>query len=138
MAFFNQPNNQRRNVFISFDYDHDISLKNALVGQSRYQNSPFDVRDYSMKEAAPQSQWRGEARTRIDLCSVVVVICGQHTNKAAGVSAEIGIARELDKPYFLLGGYSDKKCVKPRAARPSDKIYRWTWDNLVALLNGRR
>ena len=129
---------RRRNVFVSFDYDHDARLKDALVGQSRYDHSPFNVADFSMKEAAPQSKWRKEAERRIDLCSVVVVICGQHTDKAAGVSAEIRIARDLGKSYFLLRGYSNRKCIKPKAAKSSDKMYRWTWDNLVLLLNGRR
>ena len=128
----------RKNVFVSFDYDNDARLKDALIGQSKYPNSPFEVRDYSMKEAAPQSQWRKEASRRIGLCSVVVVMCGQWTDRATGVSTEIEIARQLRKPYFLLSGYSDKRCVKPRAAHPTDKIYRWTWDNLEALLAGRR
>lgn len=133
-----KADNNRRNVFISFDYDHDKSLKDGLVGQSRNPNSPFNVSDFSMKEAAPQSRWRSEARRRIDLCSIVIVMCGQHTDKATGVSAEIQIANELGKPYILLRGYPDKKCVKPRAARSSDKMHHWTWDNLVGLLNGRR
>ena len=128
----------RQNVFVSFDYDNDARLKDALIGQSRYPNSPFNVRDYSMKEAAPQAKWKAEAGRRIGLCSVVVVMCGQHTDRAAGVSAEIGIARDLGKPYFLLAGYSDRKCAWPRAASSSDKMYRWTWDNLEALLEGRR
>ena len=130
--------NPRKNVFVSFDYDNDARLKDALIGQSKYPNSPFEVRDYSMKEAAPQSQWRKEASRRIGLCSVVVVMCGQRTDRATGVSAEIEIARHLGKPYFLLAGYSDKQCVKPRAANSSDKIYSWTWNNLEALLAGRR
>lgn len=134
----NTSENQRRNVFISFDYDNDARLKDALVGQSRYPNSPFAVSDFSMKEAAPQSKWRSEARKRISRCSVVAVICGRHTDKAAGVSAEIRIARDLGKPYFLLRGYPDRKCVKPKAAKSSDKMHKWTWDNLVLLLNGRR
>ena len=125
-------------MFVSFDYDNDASLKNGLIGQSRYPNSPFDVADFSMKDAAPQSRWRQEAKRRMALCSVVVVMCGQHTNKASGVSAEIEIARELKKPYFLLAGYSDKVCVKLKAAKSTDKMYKWTWDNLVMLLNGRR
>ena len=128
----------RQNVFVSFDYDHDARLKDALIGQSRYPNSPFNVRDYSMKEAAPQSRWRAEASRRMGLCSAVVVICGQHTGRAAGVSTEIEIAQALRKPYFLLAGHSDRKCAKPKAARTSDKIYSWTWNNLEALLEGRR
>ena len=129
---------KRQNVFISFDYDNDARLKDGLIGQSRYPNSPFTVADFSMKEAAPQSRWKQEAEKRIDLCSVVVVMCGQHTDKAAGVSAEIKIARKLGKPYFLLKGYPDKTCAKPRSAKSSDKMYRWTWDNLEQLLHGAR
>ena len=128
----------RQNVFVSFDYDNDARLKDALIGQSRYANSLFNVRDYSMKEAAPQSQWRAEARRRIGLCSVVVVMCGLFTDRAAGVSGEIEIARKMGKPYFLLAGYSDRKCARPRAATPYDKMYRWTWNNLEALLEGQR
>ena len=127
----------RRNVFVSFDYDNDARLKDAFIGQSEYPNSPFNVADYSMKEAAAQSKWKNEAEKRIGLCSVVAVICGQHTDKAAGVSEEIRIARKLGKRYFLLRGHPDKKCVKPKAANSSDKMYTWTWANLVALLSGR-
>ncbi len=129
---------KRQNIFVSFDYDHDSRLKDGLIGQSRYPNSPFTVADFSMKEAAAQSKWKQEAEKRIDLCSVVVVMCGQHTDRAAGVSEEIRIARKLGKPYFLLAGYSNRKCVKPKAAKSSDKMYNWTWDNLEQLLKGRR
>ena len=30
-------------AFISFDFDHDDDLRNALVGQARYDNSPFTI-----------------------------------------------------------------------------------------------
>src|SRR3989339_420868 len=48
------------------------------------------------------------------------------------------VRARIKKPYFLLWGYSDKTCKKPRAALDSDKIYKWTWDNLKSLLNGSR
>lgn len=38
-------------VFISFDYEHDIDLKNLLVGQARHHDSPFEIMDMSIKEA---------------------------------------------------------------------------------------
>ena len=131
-------NEKRHNVFISFDYDNDLQLKEGLIGQSRNDNSPFNVSDFSMKEAAPQSKWRKEARERMKRCSVVIVMCGQHTDKATGVNAEITIAGELGKPYFLLQGYRKGKCVRPKGAKSTDKMYTWTWDNLVRLLNGER
>ena len=40
----------KKRVFISFDYDHDEMLKTFLVGQSKHQDSPFELTDWSIKE----------------------------------------------------------------------------------------
>jgi len=124
-------------VFISFDYDHDDDLKMLLVGQSKNSGTPFDLADWSIKEHIDEN-WKKKARTRIKSVDVVAVICGMHTNTATGVSAELKIAQEEAIPYFLLNGYSDKTCVKPTAAKASDKVYKWTWDNLKLLVQGTR
>lgn len=124
-------------TFISFDYDHDSNLKTLLVGQSKNEDSPFEITDMSIKEAISED-WKKKARTRIKGCDVVVVICGEHTDTATGVSAELTIAQEEKVDYFLLKGYSDKTCVKPKAAKSNDKIYNWTWDNLKLLIGGNR
>lgn len=127
----------RKRTFISFDYDNDSDLKTLLVGQAKNEDSPFQITDMSIKEAISRD-WKDHARTRIKGCDVVVVICGEKTNSAAGVSAELEIAQEESVPYFLLNGRADKICVKPRAAKASDKLYKWTWDNLKTLINGGR
>lgn len=44
-------------VFISFDYDHDIDLKNLLVGQARHPDSPFEITDMSIKETIAKN-WK--------------------------------------------------------------------------------
>jgi hypothetical protein len=124
-------------AFISFDYEHDEDLRNLLFGQSRNPDSPFEFADWSLREAIP-GDWRTEARHRIKSCAVFIVICGEHTDTAGGVSVELRIAQEERIPYFLLWGRSDKTCYKPSAAYASDKIYRWTWDNLKALIAGSR
>jgi len=36
-------------VFVSFDYDHDETLKEFLVGQSKLKDSPFELADWSIK-----------------------------------------------------------------------------------------
>ena len=74
----------------------------------------------------------------MDNIDVVIVLCGQSTHAASGVAAELAIAREKGKPYFLLAAYSDKNCTKPTTAQPQDKVYNWTWDNLKALIGGAR
>lgn len=127
----------KKRTFISFDYDHDSDLKTLLVGQAKNNDSPFEITDMSIKETIDDN-WKKKARARIKGCDVVVVICGEHTDTANGVSAELKIAQEENVNYFLLHGRSNKACVKPKAAKSSDKIYKWTWDNLKALIGGSR
>lgn len=127
----------KKRVFVSFDYDHDRDLKDLLIGQARNENSPFDVVDMSIKEEI-KNNWKDSAKRRIKGCDLVIVICGEYTTSALGVSAELQIAQEEQIPYFLLGGRADGKCVKPKAALIQDKIYKWTWNNLGLLINGRR
>lgn len=127
----------KKRVFISFDYDHDRDLKDLLIGQARNEDSPFDVVDMSIKEEIKYN-WKDSAKKRIKGCDVVIVICGEHTHSAVGVSAELQIAQEEQIPYFLLCGRSGGKCVKPKVAHIQDKIYKWTWNNLGLLINGRR
>ncbi len=128
---------RKSRAYISFDFDHDSDLKTLLVGQAKNPSSPFEIVDMSIKEVISDN-WKANARRRIKSCDVVIVICGQYTNYASGVSAEMKIAQEEDIPYFLLAGRSGVKNIKPVAAHPSDKIYNWTWDNLQLLIAGRR
>jgi len=124
-------------VFISFDFDHDEDLKNLLVGQAKNDESPFEITDMSVKEEL-SGDWKEKVRTRIKGVDQVIVICGEYTNTATGVSAEVEMAQEEEIPYFLLWGRSDETCVKPKTAKDEDKIYKWTWDNLKNLLDGDR
>lgn len=124
-------------VFTSFDFDHDEDLRNLLVGQSKNPDSPFEMSDWSLKEPL-KGDWKDKIRERIRRIDQVIVLCGEYTHTASGVSVELTIAREEKKPYFLLWGRKDKTCTKPTAAAATDSIYSWTWDNLKALLKGSR
>lgn len=127
----------KKRVFISFDYDHDLDLKNLLVGQAKNEDSPFEIIDFSIKEAIA-TDWKEKARARIKRCDVVIVICGVDTHNAAGVATEVTITRDERIEYFLLTGRADKTCTKPKTADEKDKMYKWTWDNLKLLINGSR
>jgi hypothetical protein len=124
-------------VYISFDYDHDEDLKILLVGQSKHDDTPFEIADWSIKEAV-SGNWKEKARQRICAVDVVAVICGKHTDTATGIDAEIKIAREKKVPYFLLAGRSEGGNKKPSASAATDKLYTWTWDNLKTLIGGGR
>lgn len=127
----------KKRVFISFDYDNDEGAKTMLAGQAKLPDSPFDFKDASIKEHLT-GDWKDKVKRRMDNVDVVVVLCGEKTHTAAGVSAELDIAKEKNKDYFLLAAYSDKTCTKPKSALSTDKVYKWTWDNLKALIGGGR
>lgn len=127
----------KKRAFISFDFDHDEDLRNLLVAQAKNPDSPFEIADRSVKEPLT-GDWKEKVHHRITQVDVVIVICGEHTDTAAGVSAELTITQEKNKPYFLLHGRSEKQCKKPRAAKQSNKIYAWNWDNLKKLIGGAR
>ena len=127
----------KKRVFISFDFDHDGDAKIMLAGQAKLADSPFDFIDASVKEPLT-GDWKDKVRRRIDNIDIVIVLCGEHTHTASGVAAELTIAKEKYKSYFLLAAYSDKNCTKPSSAGSSDTVYKWTWDNLKALIGGGR
>jgi hypothetical protein len=127
----------KRRTFISFDFDNDSDLKTLLVGQSKLPDSPFEIADWSLK-AHLTGDWREKILPRIRSVDVVCVICGEQTDKAIGVAAELTIAKELKKEYFLLEGKADKVCKKPSSATANDKMYSWKWDNLKTLIGGGR
>ena len=124
-------------VLISFDYDNDSDLKTLLIGQSKNEDTPFEISDWSVKEHL-QGDWKEKVRSKLKRVDQVAVICGEKTHTATGVSAEIKLAQEEGIPYFLLKGRSQKNCTKPKAAKASDKIYNWTWPNLKILVGGGR
>lgn len=122
----------KKRVFVSFDFDHDKLLKDSIVAQSRIQDSPFEIADWSMKEAAPQSNWAAEARSRIRRSDIVLVMVGEYTYKASGVLKEVNIAREEEiKIVQMIGGKDIDYTSVPNAG----PLYRWNWENLKKLLN---
>jgi hypothetical protein len=126
-----------KRTFISFDYDHDDDLRTLLVGQAKNPDTPFQIADWSVKEAMT-GNWQDKVRLRIRQTELLIVICGEYTHTATGVSVELMIGRSEQKPYFLLQGRSSKTCTKPTIAFSTDKMYSWTWDNLKALIGGAR
>ena len=123
-------------VFISFDYDHDLDIKIMLVGQEKHPDTPFEFTDASVKEHLT-GDWKEKVKRRIQNADQVCVLCGEHTDTASGVNVEVRIAQEVGKPYFLLSGRPGRS-KKPTAARPTDKLYEWTRENLKKLVAGGR
>ncbi len=121
----------KKKVFVSFDFDNDKVLKDFIIGQARLPDSPFEVIDFSLKEAAPMKTWEEKARTAIKRSDIVLVMVGSKTYRAPGVLKEVKIAREEGVQIVQVIGYKDGNYTSvPDAGR----LYAWNWDNLKRLL----
>jgi hypothetical protein len=122
----------KKKVFVSFDFDNDKTLKEFIIGQARLPDSPFEVIDGSLREAAPEPQWVARARLRIAQADVFIVMLGPKTARAPGVLKEVRIATELLKPKFQIVGYRDG--TEQWAVPGGGRTYRWSWPTLKQLL----
>ena len=113
-------------MFVSFDYETDLSLKGNLVAQAELPDSPFSVTDVSLQEREPEQEWLRKAKSAIAKCDVFVVILGRNTHSAPGVLQEIEIAKGMNKRRFQLRPQGKK--WKPM--KGAGKMVVWTWENL--------
>ncbi len=121
-----------KRVFISFDFDNDKVLKDFMVGQSRLEDSPFEIYDWSLKESAPEEDWEDEARKKIKRSDIVLVMVGEKTYKASGVLKEVKITRDEEIKIIQMIGYKDKDYTRVPGA---GYLYSWNWENLKNLLS---
>jgi len=121
----------KKKVFVSFDFDNDKKLKDFIIGQSRIADSPFEVIDNSLKEAAPEKNWEAKANAAIKRSDIVVVMVGPQTYRAHGVLKEIKMARAANKHIVQVIGYKDGEYT---AVEGAGRLYRWNWENLKKLL----
>lgn len=122
---------KKKRVFVSFDFDRDRALKDFIIGQARNPDSPFEVIDTSLKEAAPMTTWQAKAKAAIRRSDMVIVMVGSQTYRAQGVLKEVAMARAEGKPIVQFIGYKDGNYTPVRDA---GRLYRWTWQNLKKLL----
>ena len=121
----------KKKVFVSFDFDNDKSLKDLIVGQARLPDSPFEVIDTSLKEAAPMKTWEDKARAAIKRSDIVLVMVGENTHKAPGVLKEVEMARDESIPIVQVIGYKDGNYT---AVSNAGRLYAWNWPNLKKLI----
>lgn len=122
-------------VFISFDFDHNVTQKHLFVGQSKNSKTPFAIEDWSSKSSLPQDQWESLIKTKIGKCNMLIVLCGKTMASATGVSKEIAMAKEKDVPVF--GVYVDG--ANTTSNLPSglqrNRTIAWDWDKIAAAID---
>ena len=122
----------KKRAFVSFDFDNDKVLKDFIIGQAKLPDSPFEVADWSMKEAAPERNWEREAEARIKRSDIVIVMVGKQTHRASGVLKEVAMARRNGVPIVQVIGYRD---ASPTAVPNAGRLYRWDWENLKKIFS---
>ena len=122
----------KKKVFVSFDFDNDKTLKDLIIGQAKNEDSPFEVSDHSLKEAAPQRDWEDRARRAISRADVFIVMLGPKTRSASGVLKEVKMANDLEKTKFQIIGYTNG--TEDWRVPDAGRVYLWNWDNLKKLL----
>jgi len=126
-----RTNMAKTRIFVSFDFDNDRVLKDFILGQAKLPDSPFEVTDHSLKEAAPERDWENKARAAIGRADIVVVMVGPKTHKAQGVLKEVAMARAAGVKIVQVIGYKNGDYTAvPNAGR----LYAWNWENLKKLL----
>ena len=128
---FKEAKVMKKKVFVSFDFDNDKRLKDFIIGQSKLTDSPFDVVDHSLKEAAPEHNWEAKANAAIKRSDIVIVMVGPKTYNAHGVLKEVRMAQAANKHIVQVIGYKDGN-YKP--VQGAGRLYKWNWDNLKKLL----
>jgi len=122
----------KKRVFVSFDFDNDRVLKDFVIGQSKLPDSPFEVIDTSLKEAAPMATWEEKARAAIRRSDIVLVMVGSNTYRAPGVLKEVRMAREAGVKIVQIIGHSSGQYSPVEGAA---RLYAWSWENLKNLLS---
>ena len=120
-------------VFVSYDREHDGDLHDRLVQEASKSANGFEISARS-RARSPTDLWDEALRREIREADQVIVICGEHTDCSERVSTELCIAREEERPYFLLWGRRELICTKPTTARSADAMYSWTWEILQSQL----
>lgn len=110
----------RVRVFVSFDQEYDRDLCERLLAESQRPNSRFEIAGGSPGGAHPLP------RHGIGEVDEVILLCGAKSDACVQMHAELRLAQELGKPYFLLWGRREVMCTRPLGARADDPMYGWS------------
>jgi hypothetical protein len=111
-------------IFVIFDTEHDGDLYALLHAQSNSPGCGFSVMGGS--ECPNHTEiGRARVRSRIREADQAIVICGEHAESSPDIHAELLVAIDEEKPYFLLWGRRDVMCTKPIGATPAEGMYSW-------------
>jgi hypothetical protein len=123
-------------AFVSFDFDHDQTSKNLLIGQARKDSpTPFTAADWSSKSALPERRWEALIKSKINQCHLMIVLVGLYMATAAGVRKEIQFAKDCKVPYFgvYVNGANSSSMLPTGLVR--NRVVLWSWPSIARAIN---
>lgn len=122
-------------TFISFDYDNNEREKHLFAGQARNSMTPFEISDWSSKQALPQKTWEETIKEKISKCHIMVVLVGKNMATATGVVKEIQMAQAHSVPYFgvYVDGANQFSTLPSGLAR--NRVIDWTWPGIASAID---
>ncbi|PIP89011.1 MAG: hypothetical protein COW01_15600 [Bdellovibrionales bacterium CG12_big_fil_rev_8_21_14_0_65_38_15] len=122
-------------TFISFDFDNNSNHKLLFSGQAKNSRTPFNIADWSSKEALPQSIWERKIAEKISRCNLMIVLVGRQTAYAKGVIKEIRFAAAHNIPVF--GVYVDGANTRTPlpTGLPRNMVISWNWESITSAIN---
>lgn len=122
-------------AFISFDFDHNETEKNLLVGQSKNSKTPFSIQDWSAKSSMPQSEWEAIVKDKINKSNMLIVLVGKTMASATGVAKEIKMAKDQSVPLFgVYVGGADTSSNLPDGL-PRNRTIAWDWEKIASAID---
>jgi uncharacterized LabA/DUF88 family protein len=125
--------NAKKKIFISFAIE-DETYRDYLVQQAKYERSPFNFVDMSVKKPWSEDEWKKRCRTKIKRCDGMIVMLSKNTFHSSGVRWEIKCAKEEGIPVIGMHIKKNNKGAIPPELKGTP-IIEWTWDNLSRSLN---
>ena len=122
-------------AFISFDFDHDANSKLYFVGQSSNSRTPFNISDWSAKEAMAQNEWEAIVEAKMKKTNMCIVLVGRFMSSSLGVKKEIAMAKKNNVPIF--GVYVDGANTLSNLPEglPRSKTVAWKWDKIADMID---
>lgn len=125
-------------VYISFDFEHDLELKNGLVAQLAHLGFGPGWVDQSIPAPIIDERWQTDARRRISASDLVLVVCGKNTHTAKGVNIEHKIARQMEKPVRFLRGRQEGASFPPDVKAADQIMQSMSPIDVAGLMNELR
>lgn len=127
------PNLRDYHILIShsWDYKSDYeTIKGWLDSANNFSWTNYSVPLSSPLDVKTKKELKDKLRTRIDLCSCVIILSGMYVSYSEWIDYEIEIALELGKPIIGIKPRGQER-IPTKVNNNADIMVGWTSSSVV-------